>query len=511
MLGNCLLGAAACDWFDPSARRTFRPRRCPGAGRRAADLVQCAAACLLVAGPYFLVAGKAILRYIWVNTYGVDADIWKIGLNRGEHLLYYVAHPSGDEMLGDGRYVLGGVFVVSLLFLLVRRRRREWLRAAAFVWVVVVSYAICTVNPLKHMFLGLTFQVAAIYLAVIALSGMVLTQRLRRQPPWAEAVLALAAVAAVVLFQWPTREGDAGSAAATDKRETVRRVYEAVRERIDPPAPGPVRGMPPERKANVLLTITGELNAALLNYYALLDFAPARFEDLETFRTPEAYYPYFGGADFVVVADPGFDEGLTPEQSQLVTTWLPSAKFQDRLLAHLRGRSDFLEVARIEYPPNHKCFYLFKREGPFFGLKPLANVGPIEGPYPQWKLPPVRWGLMPGSRLAPDPELGLDRTGGWFDLVFSAMGQMKGQEMIVRVDGREMGRHRFADPRKFEDAGYTFDLQPGPHEITIDFARGQGSDPARQMAVLFQMMRLTRSAYVPPATQPARTPPAATQ
>ena len=185
-------------------------------------------------------------------------------------------------------------------------------------------------------------------------------------------------------------------------------------------------------------------------------------------------------------------------------------------LAHLRARKDYTLLAKLEYPPNHRNFYIFRKSGSFDGLKPASGVGPIEGPYPQWKLTfPVRWGIMPASRLIPVAE-GAASDGsateqplalpGKYDLLLHASAQTDGQEMVVQLDGRELGRYVLAEQSVFYDLDYPVELTPGPHQFTLLFKKGKGPNPAFQMAVLFRKLELVKASDPGPSTAPSSQP-----
>jgi hypothetical protein len=396
---NCLLVAALCDWFDPAARTGLRMR---GARHALNELLRAcattASALVLLALPYYLFAGKAVWRYIWVNTFGADADVWKLKIDRASQLRYYVVGLGGTEMLNWHWTILAGVFLAGIIFLLARRRRREWLGAAALAWVVMITYAICTLNQMKHDFLGLSFQVPLIFLGVLALRNMVFWQRLKRQPPWAESLLVIATVSGITLFQWPHPLGDYRSAAVRAKWAMVEGVFDEVSKRVELGTPSSWPRPPAPKRPRVLMTFSGEISSNVLNFFAVQKLKLIDFYELPIVHTAGPYIQEFDAADFVVACDPGMDQAPSFNEANLACGWVPSAAFQDQILTALRARKDYTLVSKLEYPPNHRNFYVFRKSGPFDGLKPDSRVGPVEGPCPQWKLQKAR---DPGASTAP--------------------------------------------------------------------------------------------------------------
>jgi hypothetical protein len=293
-------------------------------------------------------------------------------------------------------------------------------------------------------------------------------------------------------------------------------IFDTVRKRVESSVHPiwPHTGAP--TRSRILVTFTGQLSPSMLNFRAVQDLSTIDFYDLGVTRTPAPYIEQFDLADYVVACDPGMDENLSNSELDLVYGWVPNASFQDQILSALRARKDYTLVDKLEYPPNHRNFYIFRKSGPFDGLNPVSGIGPIEGPYPQWNMPfPVRWAIMPASHLIPiDGSATSDGAGpdqplagpGRYDLVLSAATQLDGQEMVVQLDGRELGRYAFAEQSVFYDLSYPVDLTPGPHQVTLLFKKGQGPNPAFKMAVLFRTLKLQKLSDPGPSTAPASKP-----
>ena len=379
VLANALLAAAVRDWLDPAARKGWR-----GQGTRPAlaDLARTWGVVFLpvvvIAGPYFVVGGRSISAYIWGNTFGADSDVWKARLDIPGQLSYYVTGPAAEEMLGGHRSILFVVLLIGAGFYAARRQRRNMLRAAAFAWVVAIGYAVCTINQMKHQFLGLTFQVPMVFLALFALRNMVLSQKLRRQPPWAEALLVGVTVLRLAFFYWPGWMGVPNEPGVRAQWALVEEIHRNVSDHSPPAPAGPARQeLARTPGPHVLLTFSGHISATLLNYVAVQKFTPMRCYDLGLARGPEAYVKEFDRADFVVACDPGMSQGLSLCERELVADYIPNAGFQDRILAALRSRTDYVLVATLEYPSNHKNFYVFQKS-PYLPLGAVRKTGYAE-------------------------------------------------------------------------------------------------------------------------------------
>lgn len=376
---NCVLVTVIVHQLAPAKPRARRLRHgwLPRVGR---DLFRASAVptavVLAVAGSYFLVAGAQIWNYVWDNMFGVNADIWKMKGTLSQHLWYYITASGGEEMLGRQGEILEKVLAIAAVFYLGRALwqiyKRQWngelLAVLAIGYIVLVSFLICVANQMKHIFLGLNFQVPMVFLALGGLSNMVLSQRLRRQLPWAEALLVLTALTCLSKFQWPDHRS---SAAVADQKAVLDEIARTVDEHLDKLG-GPVHYG--NRAPTVLVTFVGNLNSMLLNYTAMQRHdPPVRYYDLSFVRSPDAFRPQFDSADFVVLADQGMERVDGPAEQTMVDAIVPSTAFQGQLLDMLRARKDFKQIAGIEYPINHRRFYVFQRLFAPFAEEPSTH------------------------------------------------------------------------------------------------------------------------------------------
>ena len=81
---------------------------------------------------------------------------------------------------------------------------------------------------------------------------------------------------------------------------------------------------------------------------------------------------------------------------------------------------------------------MFDLKPPFRGLTPISGFGPLEGPYPQWKLPQPR--QMLGSTA--QAQFSVDRLGKG-RLVLRARSPTPGQTASVKIDGKQVGTCSF--------------------------------------------------------------------
>jgi len=182
-------------------------------------------------------------------------------------------------------------------------------------------------------------------------------------------------------------------------------------------------------------------------------------------------------ADFVVAAEPGVVEFA--EQH-------PSTKLLATTLAMVRG-NDAFQLVRTVASRSGKSFYVFERGPAFGGWTASDNLDVIEGPYPQWNLPRVRWGLFPATALVVDAP-----AAGRFTLTASARAPMDDQTISVFVDGQPIGQEKLGPRDTFMDIRLPMDLAAGEHRIELRFEKWEQADApdSRQRTVLFERLRM---------------------
>jgi hypothetical protein len=120
----------------------------------------------------------------------------------------------------------------------------------------------------------------------------------------------------------------------------------------------------------------------------------------------------------------------------------------------------------------------------FSGWTHASGLGSLEGPYPDWGLPVVRWGLDRQTRL------GFQGSGARMTLVAEGRPHMPAQVLVVLVNGQEAARHVYSGRGGFESLKVTFDSQPGPNEVVLEYGAAEVVE-GRPLAVLFKTLRIS--------------------
>ncbi len=190
-------------------------------------------------------------------------------------------------------------------------------------------------------------------------------------------------------------------------------------------------------------------------------------------RNPANYQGQFDLSDFVIAAEPD-----SPDAAPIY----PSTEIQAQTLAMLRARGDYKLVATCPGLAN-KMYFVYQKAPPFQGWGLMEGLGPVEGPYPQWQLPVVRWGVGRSTLLTTHAA-----TTGTQRLCISCDSQLPDQRMTIKLDGRTIVTESFPRPNVFLDFEYPLQLTEGDHRIDLEYARSSETDAGR--AVLFQRLSL---------------------
>jgi hypothetical protein len=428
----------------------------------------CGVIALLVPLPVYLLQLKEILHYIYDPVFGKANEMWRSPGTRMWHALYYFTGEGGMDMLSRHLYLLLLMIGSGVGLALSWGRFDMLVRLICFLVVTAAAYAIPAVMSIKQEFFGATFDFMLIFTALYALVWIVREM----QHKGSQATVAIMLLAGLAVSHFPPVLYIPGGANSIARRRIVDQLYAAMRSQGIGSGP------------RVFMTTTGFVNASVLDHLSLKQgLPPFNFSEISFSGNQSDFKSEIDKADFVIASEQG--------NSEAYGGFIPSGNIQDQTLALVRDSGEFEEVA--EFPTlNPKRYFLFKRIAPFEGWESIEGLGALEGPYPNWILPQVRWGYGPRSILS----LGVDRSG---DYRISAWGRavVPGLEMTVKVDGREIGRHVFANDRDFDRFTFELPLESGKHQVELSYTKWS-TGAEKPMAVLFKAMRLVP---VGPATR----------
>ena len=341
----------------------------------------------LIVLPYYLLAGPQLIRYIRATF--KDVDVWSFGTTKfslAQHLAYYFH--DGAKFMGVRplRIVLivGGI---CYLFVLIRGSKRARLVGTAALLVTLGSFAIVLANKIKTPYFGLTFY-SFLILGMAAGLGQIAARASlpRRRPDVSQLVAVIAGVIALVGFQIP----QSPILEVTPARKAADRVFQSALAAAIEHAPA--------QHTRAFLPHVGHLGNPLLAYEGAKVgiYFDAYTSEFET--SQEIFDKAFDKADMVLISENSADE---------VNPNFPVYAALPNIWNWIAQRSDYGRRGLWQTPSGGRIA-LYSKHRPFEGFATIDGLGRLEGPYPQWDMPSVRWANLSGVKMTLGP--GTDRV-----------------------------------------------------------------------------------------------------
>jgi hypothetical protein len=424
---------------------------------------------IVLAGPYYCVAFHGLWDYLYTNTLGAHGAVWREPGSWTHQAAYYLVARGGDLMFGadhSSLWFLLCLLVAGTVWKLVRVDQPDRARWFALVAVLVVTYLFPVLNPTKYSSYCASFAFLLMLLGVVVLNELMVRARGRL---WVRGVAWMIIVATICLARAPVGNMVIGSPSG-EMVTAIRRVEEGVAACI--------RRHPLRLGGKVYYTLTSYVDWWGLSYWELAAGNDLKV-DIQAFTTDlEACRTGMNAADFVVAAEPG--NGIT-------AAFLPAGRLEDAQLKLVRSLPNFELLAVI--PALHdKNFFVFGRVSPFRGFERAQGLGEMEGPYPQWNLPRVRWGLFPNTRIEVNSPADEAQT-----LSFRARSSMTGQVVTVVLNGQPLASVSLPDPDGgFEEKTLQLPMRAGRNSVELQYNKADPGQSGR--AVLFTGLSLSEPA-----------------
>jgi Dolichyl-phosphate-mannose-protein mannosyltransferase len=121
----------------------------------------------------------------------------------------------------------------------------------------------------------------------------------------------------------------------------------------------------------------------------------------------------------------------------------------------------------------------------FIGWNAVDGITPVLGPFPQWNLPRVRWGLYPATHL----RVRILQAGRYAFVCRMRRNDNLKQTMTIDVNGRDLKTYHFSDEFKFEPLTLDLKLNAGVTHIALRYGSGDQDGPPNR-AVLFSTLQV---------------------
>lgn len=428
---------------------------------------------LLLAGPYYMLAGRQVYNYIHQNMFGQNSKIWLMRRS-WMNLARFVWDGEGGQLMvrRHGYLVIGLACFAGLAYLVVRRGKGADLARVrlglAVIGALFLAWLLPTVSRYGNPFIGSTFAAILLFVGVLVVRSLFVLHgvsqgteerrsRLGTVFGWSAVVLALLA------FTWPEQLGTKTSEWVLIDNRVERAVY---RTMVDHAA---------GNSATVFVTSAANLNADLLQFRARVDHVSFTLVgdpfswDIQDYRTRIAT------SDYVVSGDQGAFRG---------SAHLPSYQFQNVLVVELMANPALTLLAVV---PTHAGLnvYVFGRRPAFGGWERAEGLGPFEGPFPPAENKMVRWGLGPATRLTVTSATA--RAG---VVEFSAVTMTPGQSVEVVVNGTGVGQASLEQREGFKTVRVPVTWRAGENRVELRYATRESQPKDSAKAALFKVLRV---------------------
>lgn len=336
---------------------------------------------IIIASPYYLLAGDDIFRYFWTNTRGEQSSVWSFSEGTS---IYQVAksYILGGYLNNGGAQVPAAALISTALspILYSYGKRRELTVVMLLMLVAACSFSVMVFGRHKSQFFFATFHMLIMLSAVYAVgsTSMLVTGKAK--------ALLLSTFAAVIFLTTAQNHkylfidiGQDSLRSVSENRAIVSQITQIL-------AKDGLASDVYKRPASVFVPVAGPVSLPTIKWEARKAGFFITGRDLYLSGKISEYLDLARQADFVVLpyrmeAEYNKTFPSSPIQAELAKILLqdqefrilPSRTLSDRYLVLERSRPDSDRVFDIDMPGSRSGF------------------GPEEGPYPQWNLPRVAW------------------------------------------------------------------------------------------------------------------------
>jgi hypothetical protein len=430
---------------------------------------------MILAVPYYALIWRQIWDYFWVNARGENAAIWNLQGNYWEVFKNFTA--VSFLMIAEYLYLFIVIILLSLILLVKKREWQDLYVVGGAISVAIISLAIMVYGRIYSPFFGLTYQIMLCIAACFCLASF-----------YRSKMIVSILLAAFTLFSglYVIKGKSVLVTILTAGKSPLVRTENSVNLKIIQAVDCYLKKKDlAGTSGNIFVSFAGDVNADSMRWLIQKNHFHLKISDLYTAKDIEPYKKAIKENDFIIIAD-GDADGIF--------RWLPSYAVQKPVLDFLRLQPDMKEILIVQTKKNteNSSIRIFanklnleSKKNAFSVSPPYQMQGflPPEGPYPQWKLPVVRWGLLPESRiLLPHNLTGNIRLN-------LSVRATSGTKLIIVVNTARTYSHIFSS-YSFENIDTSFSVGLGENVLTFRYENiNQGNDLINR-AVLFQNINL---------------------
>ena len=421
---------------------------------------ECLLPAVLIPLPHYALTFNYYFKYVTSEIFGETREVWSRHATWQWHLRYFLDGEGGQLMLGQHLYLLGLLCIGGIVYAVIRGDSTLRGRFGGLGLIVFIAFLVPTVVASKQEFYGTAFYFALILMALEVVL-MACRRPGRHAFVFASALFVLGALGA----KFPPHRYDSGSTVVAARNRVVDDIYHALRAEEAKPS------------SEIYLTSSGYFNRSVLNYVALIrDLYPLRIVEQPFTDDLAIHAREINRADFVIASERG--------NSEAWEGFLKSGTVQDQTLELVRNDPQF-ELADRFPTHNAKSYYLFRRAKLLESLEPVEGLAPLEGPLPLLHLHEFRWGLGPRTRLRTTAT-----DAGEFRMIGLLQSAVSGQEVVVRLDGKECARLKLPSRGVAVHLDCPLALTRGVHDFEFDYSNWDHNQYDKPVAVMFRALRL---------------------
>ncbi len=429
---------------------------------------------VFVAVPYYALDWQHIADYIWSNTRGDKAHLWRLPTGYIDTIWFYLAGPPAREMMKSHLVLASFLVILGFAIAVVRKEYHRCWYALLVLGAAGLSLVTLGIARIGNPFFGLTSQLLESFLAFYFMGSIWNIPDRRLQIPLRAIAIVVVLIGIAGMLPNPATDKPlqtpVNAVDASINREVVQTVHGYARD----------NDLLGTEGLKVLVAFAGDVNDVAMTWFARKAGLQYHFSGHFFSDSIDSYINASKTAAFLVVADPDV-AGVAP--------WIPSNKIANQILNWVRARSEWSLLRAIEAYDGLQYFVFFNSEN----IRPFRNpirLGArthgflaIEGPYPDG-LGVVRWGIAPESTTV------FSLNGEERRVLELSARSIRGQTLTVLLNGSEQQQHTFKTD-DFEDLSVPLAMKAGDNQLTLRYTTHLpvGAD-GFQRAVLFRKILL---------------------
>lgn len=429
---------------------------------------------IIIASPYYVLAGREVFEYFWTNTQGENSAIWSFsdGTSMTEVISSYVF----GGYLNNGGMQVPAAGLISLMLLPVLyyyKKYRELIIVSLLLIVALSSFGVMVFGRHKSQFFFATFHMLIMLSSIYAIASVSeKTSRIGRFG-------LLSTFAFIIFFTTAQNHRYLFIDTGQDSLKTVSENKVIVDQIIRTLAQAGRASDIHKKPASVFVPVAGPVSLPTIKWEARKAGFFINGRDVYLSNDISEYLDLARQADFVVLP-----YRIEAEYNKN----FPSGQIQASLAQILMQDTEFRPLA----PPTPGSRYIvlertYEKQDSVFNINfpgTMHGFAQEEGPYPQWQLPRVAW---MSTRKA---QVCLYKSGNYL-LEMEAKSPLEANVLLSTSTGIRLMETKFR-PDQFQTVSIRHDISPEDPCIVIEY---DASVPpsGEQNYLLFSHLKITKT------------------